>query len=394
MGFRRWWRRRARAAATTKARATTTAIATAAPARPRTSTDALVGVTQILSRRSLVELSYSYGKSDGYLTDPYKLLSVVDPVTGIPVAGRRTKRRSSTCTRQRPDHAHQAERLRRMAPRLRPRLDGGQPALHDRRLGRDVGDTGDALPLEHQRAQLPRAAPALLHADRSRLLPHGAVRRRSAARSSRRRTIASRTSTPTRSARSTATRPTAASSRCGSSTIGRRARRRPARTSASSRTIELILPTSAAIAAIWVPIPLLSSPARTATGAPASWPWRALAKCSARPMTPGSRGASASPPAPKRSASTASSAATARQRRARDPCEPRQAVSRGRRDRAAARLRRRALAAERGRLRPDLGRAASRLEFRRGPGRRRAWPGSRNCSNASAGSACAGSRRS
>ncbi len=50
-------------------------------------TDALVGVTQILSRRSLVELSYSYGKSDGYLTEPYKLLSVVDPVTGIPVAG-------------------------------------------------------------------------------------------------------------------------------------------------------------------------------------------------------------------------------------------------------------------------------------------------------------------
>jgi Protein of unknown function (DUF3570) len=50
-------------------------------------TDVLVGVTQILSRRSLIELSYSYGLSDGYLTDPYKLLSVVDPVTGIPVAG-------------------------------------------------------------------------------------------------------------------------------------------------------------------------------------------------------------------------------------------------------------------------------------------------------------------
>jgi len=50
-------------------------------------TDLLVGVTQILSRRSLLELSYSYGKSDGYLTEPYKLLSVVDPVTGIPVPG-------------------------------------------------------------------------------------------------------------------------------------------------------------------------------------------------------------------------------------------------------------------------------------------------------------------
>jgi uncharacterized protein DUF3570 len=49
--------------------------------------DLLVGVTQILSRRSLLELSYTYGKADGYLTEPYKILSVVDPVTGIPVPG-------------------------------------------------------------------------------------------------------------------------------------------------------------------------------------------------------------------------------------------------------------------------------------------------------------------
>lgn len=49
--------------------------------------DVLVGVTQVLSRRSLLEVSYSYGSSDGYLNDPYKFLSVVDPVTGAPVAG-------------------------------------------------------------------------------------------------------------------------------------------------------------------------------------------------------------------------------------------------------------------------------------------------------------------
>lgn len=49
--------------------------------------DLLVGVTQVLSRRSLLEVAYSYGQSDGYLTDPYKILSVVDPVTGVPVAG-------------------------------------------------------------------------------------------------------------------------------------------------------------------------------------------------------------------------------------------------------------------------------------------------------------------
>lgn len=49
--------------------------------------DALIGVTQVLSRRALVEVAFSYGKSDGYLNDPYKLLSVVDPVTGRPVPG-------------------------------------------------------------------------------------------------------------------------------------------------------------------------------------------------------------------------------------------------------------------------------------------------------------------
>lgn len=49
--------------------------------------DALVGFTQLLGRRDLIEVAYSYGQSDGYLTDPYKVLTVVDPVTGVPVPG-------------------------------------------------------------------------------------------------------------------------------------------------------------------------------------------------------------------------------------------------------------------------------------------------------------------
>lgn len=49
--------------------------------------DVLFGVTQVINRRSLVEVALSYGKSDGYLSDPYKLLSVVDATTGLPVAG-------------------------------------------------------------------------------------------------------------------------------------------------------------------------------------------------------------------------------------------------------------------------------------------------------------------
>ena len=44
-------------------------------------------MTQVLSRRSVLEVAYSHGGSDGYLNDPYKFLSVVDRVTGLPVAG-------------------------------------------------------------------------------------------------------------------------------------------------------------------------------------------------------------------------------------------------------------------------------------------------------------------
>ena len=61
-----------------------------ATGRSKDVADLLIGVTQVLSRRSLLEFAYSYGQSDGYLTDPYKILSVVDPVTGVPVPGPRT----------------------------------------------------------------------------------------------------------------------------------------------------------------------------------------------------------------------------------------------------------------------------------------------------------------
>ena len=50
-------------------------------------TDFLLGVTQVLNRKTLVQLNYSLSNSDGYLTDPYKVLSVVDPVTGNLVPG-------------------------------------------------------------------------------------------------------------------------------------------------------------------------------------------------------------------------------------------------------------------------------------------------------------------
>ena len=44
--------------------------------------DVVFGVTQVLSRNLVVQANYSYSMSDGYLTDPYKVLSLVDGTTG------------------------------------------------------------------------------------------------------------------------------------------------------------------------------------------------------------------------------------------------------------------------------------------------------------------------
>ena len=41
-------------------------------------TDLMVGVTQVLSRRLLTQINYSFSHQDGYLEDPYKVVSVVD----------------------------------------------------------------------------------------------------------------------------------------------------------------------------------------------------------------------------------------------------------------------------------------------------------------------------
>jgi hypothetical protein len=47
--------------------------------------DVLAGFSQVLGRHSVLRVNYSYSDSSGYLTDPYKVLTVVDPVTGEPV---------------------------------------------------------------------------------------------------------------------------------------------------------------------------------------------------------------------------------------------------------------------------------------------------------------------
>ena len=48
----------------------------------KTVVDFLFGVTQILSRKSLLQVNYTIGSNNGYLTDPYKLLSVIDDNPG------------------------------------------------------------------------------------------------------------------------------------------------------------------------------------------------------------------------------------------------------------------------------------------------------------------------
>jgi Protein of unknown function (DUF3570) len=52
----------------------------------KTVVDLLLGVTQVLDRNTVLRVNYSYSDSSGYLNDPYKILSVVDPVSGDTIA--------------------------------------------------------------------------------------------------------------------------------------------------------------------------------------------------------------------------------------------------------------------------------------------------------------------
>ncbi len=51
----------------------------------KTLIDLIAGVTQVIDQNSLFQINYSFSAADGYLNDPYKIVSVVDPVTGAPV---------------------------------------------------------------------------------------------------------------------------------------------------------------------------------------------------------------------------------------------------------------------------------------------------------------------
>lgn len=59
---------------------------------------ALVGVTQVLARNWLTQLNYTIDHSQGYLTDPYRILSVLDDTGGV--TGYRYENRPDSRTRQ------------------------------------------------------------------------------------------------------------------------------------------------------------------------------------------------------------------------------------------------------------------------------------------------------
>lgn len=44
--------------------------------------DVLLGVTQIINKRTIMQFNYSFSNADGYLTDPYKILSIIDDTSG------------------------------------------------------------------------------------------------------------------------------------------------------------------------------------------------------------------------------------------------------------------------------------------------------------------------
>lgn len=48
--------------------------------------DVVLGVSQVIRRNLVVQMNYSYSAADGYLNDPYKIVSLVDPVNGDPIA--------------------------------------------------------------------------------------------------------------------------------------------------------------------------------------------------------------------------------------------------------------------------------------------------------------------
>jgi hypothetical protein len=64
----------------------------------KTVSGAMLGVTQVLARNWIVDLNYTLDSSHGYLTDPYRILSVLDAIGDV--TGYRYENRPNSRTRQ------------------------------------------------------------------------------------------------------------------------------------------------------------------------------------------------------------------------------------------------------------------------------------------------------
>jgi hypothetical protein len=51
----------------------------------KNTTDLIMGVTHVINRRTIGQVNLAYSISKGYLNDPYKVFSVVDRPTGVPI---------------------------------------------------------------------------------------------------------------------------------------------------------------------------------------------------------------------------------------------------------------------------------------------------------------------
>lgn len=52
----------------------------------KTISDILFGVTQVIDRKTLMQFNLGFSSSSGYMNDPFKVITVIDPVTGLPIA--------------------------------------------------------------------------------------------------------------------------------------------------------------------------------------------------------------------------------------------------------------------------------------------------------------------
>jgi len=69
----------------------------------KTLIDVLLGVIQVVDKDSLFQVNYSYSQADGYLTDPFKVISIVDGATGLPIIEDATTNLSQVVFENRPD---------------------------------------------------------------------------------------------------------------------------------------------------------------------------------------------------------------------------------------------------------------------------------------------------